>query len=81
MIRLMQNLKSINSVIVILFKKITLWYASLLNFHKTVPQFNGNLRTQFNEGKGYQGIRTVKTYELENTRSDIKKMVRSLRKK
>ena len=28
--------------------------------------------TQYNEGKGYQGIRTFKTVKFENTRSDVK---------
>ena len=33
---------------------------------ETVSQFIDNLRTQFNEGKGYQGIRTFKTFEFKN---------------
>ena len=33
---------------------------------ETLSQFNDNLRTQFNEGKGYQGIRTFKTFEFKN---------------
>ena len=38
----------------------------------TVPQFNDNLRTEFNEGKRYQGIRIIKIFEFEN-RSNVKK--------
>ena len=29
--------------------------------------------THFDEGKGYEGIRTIKIFEFENRRSDIKK--------
>ena len=28
---------------------------------------------QFNKGKGYKGIRTIKIFEFENTRSFVKK--------
>ena len=37
---------------------------------ETVPQFNGNLRTQFNEQKGHQRIRTIKTFQFEHARND-----------
>ena len=47
---------------------------------ETVPQFNDNLRIQFNEGNVYQEIKTVKTFEFENTRSNAKKMLRLLKK-
>ena len=40
---------------------------------ETVPKFAENLRTQFVEWKCYQGIRTVKTFEFENARSNVKK--------
>ena len=36
--------------------------------------------TQFNEGKGYEGITTNKIFQFENTRSGVK-VLRSLRKK
>lgn len=32
---------------------------------------NDNLMAHFNEGKGCEGIRTVKTFELESTRRDV----------
>ena len=35
-----------------------------------VPQLNDNIRTQVNKGKGYQEIRTVKTFEFKNKRGD-----------
>ena len=50
-------------------------YASLhlwCPYMRFCPNLNDNLMTQFNEGKGYQGIRALKTLELGNTRSDIK---------
>ena len=40
---------------------------------ETMTQFNDNLSTQFNVGKGYQGIRTVITFEFENTKRDVNK--------
>ena len=39
----------------VLSKKVILWYAWLPDF-------------QFNEGKGYKGIRTIKIFEFEKTR-------------
>ena len=39
---------------------------------ETVPQFNGNLMIQYNEGKGYKGYRTINIFEFKNTKSDIK---------
>ena len=42
---------------------------------KTVPKFNENFKTKSNEGEEYQGIRTVITFEFENT-SHVKKMLR-----
>ena len=36
---------------------------------ETVPQFNDNLMTQYNEGKGYKVYRTIKIFEFENTTS------------
>ena len=38
----------------------------------TFPQFNDDLRTEFNEEKSYQGIRRIKTFEFQNT-SNVKK--------
>ena len=32
-----------------------------------------NLMTQFDKGKGYERTRTIKTFEFENTTSNIKK--------
>ena len=34
----------------------------------TVPQM-----TQFNQGKGYEQIKTIKIIEFENTEKDVKK--------
>ena len=42
---------------------------------ETMLQFNGNLKTQFTEGRWYQGIRTVATFEFKDTRSEVKKSV------
>ena len=66
-----------------LCRKITLWCASLHSFHilyETVPQFNVNNMTQFNGGKGYQKITTIKNLSLkiEEVESNI---LQSLRKK
>ena len=36
------------------------------------PQFIWQFKDPFNEGKEYQGIKTVGTFEFENTRSDVK---------
>ena len=33
--------------------------------YDTVPQFNFNLMTQFSEGKGYQGNRTIKNWSIK----------------
>ena len=33
-----------------------------------VPQLNDNIRTRVNKSKGYQEIRTVKTFEFKNKR-------------
>ena len=46
-------------------------YTSLHDFHmwcETLPQM-----TQFNEGKGWEGIRTINIFEFENARSYVKK--------
>ena len=48
---------------------------------KTVAQFNDNLRTQYIAAKGYQGIRTVKTFKFKNTRSNFKKNIAIAEKK
>ena len=40
---------------------------------ETVPQFNQNLRTQYIEETGYQGIRTVKTLSLKIQEATSKK--------
>lgn len=45
------------------------------------PQFNDNLKAQFTEGKGQNGIRKIKTSEFENTRSHVKKKVEITQKK
>ena len=47
---------------------------------ETVPQFNGNLMIQYNEGKGYKGYRTINIFEFKNTKSDIK-VLQLLKKK
>ena len=39
----------------------------------TVAQFNDSLMTQFNEGKEYKGIRTIKISEFQNMGSEVKK--------
>ena len=46
--------------------------ASLHDFHMQYSRLCLNLMTQFDEGKGYEGIR-IKIFEFENARSDIKK--------
>ena len=59
---------------VMLSKTIILSYV-LLHSHCDMgefPNLNHNLMTQFNEGESYQGIRTIKTFESENTRNNIK---------
>ena len=48
---------------------------------ETVPQFNVNLRTQTIKGKRVPRISTVKRFEFENKRSDVKKVLQSLGKK
>ena len=45
------------------------------------PQFNDSLRIHFNEGRGYQTIWTIKTYEFENTRSNANKCCEHWEKK
>ena len=55
-------------------------YRFLISTCEIVLQFNDNAKTQYNEGKGYQRIRTVKT-EFENIRSDVKKNVAITEKK
>ena len=45
-----------------------------------MSQFIDNLMKQYNEGKEYKVNRTIKIFEFENTRSDVK-VVQSLRKK
>ena len=42
-----------------------------ISIYETVLQFNDNLMTQFNEGKGYNGIRTIKVSKFENTKNDV----------
>ena len=39
-----------------------------------MPKFNENFKTQYNEREEYQGIRTVITFEFENT-NHVKKNV------
>ena len=67
------NPKSINSVMVMLFKKRLFRSNFSISTCETVLQFNENSRTQFIEGKGYQRIRTVKTLSLKKARSNVKK--------
>ena len=47
----------------------------------TMLQFNDILITQVDKGKEHKGIRKLKIFEFKNTRTDIKKMLWSLRKK
>lgn len=42
-----------------------------ISTYEAALQPNGNLRVQFNEGRGQQGIRTIKISEFENTRIDV----------
>ena len=75
-IRLTQNQnKSVLNIMVILSKKIIFWlmHHFTISICETVSQFNDNLMSQFDEGKRCNRIRTFKIFELENTRSDIKK--------
>ena len=64
-------------------QNIIFWYihCSTIYIFETVPQFNDNLMTQFNEWKGYNGIRIIKIFQFENTRADVKEVLRSLKKK
>ena len=64
-------------------QNIIFWYihCSTIYIFETVPQFNDNLMTQFNEWKGYKGIRIIKIFQFENTRTDVKEVLRSLKKK
>ena len=73
--RLTQNRNKLNSTVWSccpkgLFSSIHRFMISLC---KTLPQSNDNLMAQFNKKKGYEGIRTIKIFEPENTRSDVKK--------
>ena len=45
----------------------------MISLCKALPQSNDNLMAQFNKKKGYEGTRTIKMFEPENTRSDVKK--------
>ena len=45
----------------------------MISICETVPQFNNNLTTQFNEGKGYKGNGSIRIFEFENTKNDVKK--------
>ena len=60
-----------------LSKNISFWlmHHFTISICEDVFQFNDNSVTQFYEGKGYQGIRTIKIFEFENTRNDIIKKV------
>ena len=49
-------------------------------YYEAVPEFNINLITEFNEGKGYQGIRIIKNLSLKMQEA-TSKVSRSLRKK
>ena len=76
MIRLTQNQnESINSVVRSCYSKrlFSDMHCFTMSICETVHQFNNNLITQFNQGKGYRGIRTIKIFEFENTISDVKK--------
>ena len=42
-----------------------------ISIYETVLQYNDSLMTQFNEGKGYNGIRTIKVSKFENTKNDV----------
>ena len=42
-----------------------------ISIYETVLQFNDNLMTQFNEGKGYEGIRTIKISKFENAKNEV----------
>ena len=74
-LQLMQNQELKDSIMVIFPPKrlFCCKHCFLGSTCKTVPKFNYNLRTQFNEGKEDLGGRIVKTFEYENTRSHVKK--------
>ena len=42
-----------------------------ISIYETVLQYNDSLMTQFNEGKGYNGIRKIKVSKFENTKNDV----------
>ena len=42
-----------------------------ISIYETVLQFNDNLMTQFNEGKGYERIRTIKISKFENAKNEV----------
>ena len=46
----------------------------MISICKTVPQSNGNLMTQFSQGKGYKGIRAFKTLEFLKNKKKRQKM-------
>ena len=60
--------------LVILYKiNILVCIASFtISIYETGPQFKWYLMTHLNRRKRYQRIRTIKTFELENTKSVVK---------
>ena len=44
-----------------------------MSIHEISPNLNDNLMIQFNEGKGYQGIRALKTlsWEIQEVTSNV----------
>ena len=75
-------MKLLTLIKVMLNKKIIfeLMHDFMISICETVSQFNCNLMTQFDEGKRYIGIRTIKIFEFENIRRDIKKCCSHLEK-
>ena len=75
---MMENrIESINSIIWSCCPKK--WFCSthrfMISTYMTMNQFNDNLWTQFNEGNWYEEIGTIKTFEFENTKRNIKNVV------
>ena len=59
-------------IMVMLYRKLILWYASLHDFHiMRLPRFKVNLMTQSNESKKYQVIRTIKNLSLKIQESTL----------
>ena len=46
-------------------------FCGMRRFIDCASTYIDNLMTQFNKGKGYEGIRKIKIFEFGNSRSDI----------